>query len=64
MPAAAIQDSINPIALAIDSGYTFVARANALADRRAIVAVDPGELDELNRVAAIRALPLISLGSQ
>src|SRR5947208_11025357 len=30
MPEAAIQDSLNPIALAIGSGYTFVARGNAL----------------------------------
>lgn len=30
MPEAAIQDNINPIALAIGSGYTFVARSYAL----------------------------------
>src|SRR5207244_8210579 len=30
MPEAAIQDNINPIALAIGSGYTFVARTYAL----------------------------------
>lgn len=34
MPAPAIQDGINPLALAISSGYTFVGRGYALEPRR------------------------------
>lgn len=38
MPEAAIQDNLNPIALAIGCGYTFVARAYAL-DPRSLAAI-------------------------
>lgn len=38
MPEAAIQDNLNPIALAIGCGYTFVARAYAL-DPRGLAAI-------------------------
>lgn len=34
MPAPAIQDGVNPLALAIASGYTFIARGYALEPRR------------------------------